>query len=157
MTLYITTFCPVAPNQDSTLEPQSPIDEALSAKPLVNLGRRIPLFRMAEIQAHLASSIRSWSIIKVDGTYAITRTYDFQRYKAAAEFVQDLVAIVQKAKHHPEITLSFRKVAVTIYTHDGYLPLDGLNLPSPGISDRDIQLAREFDNAWATVDDSKKK
>jgi len=86
-----------------------------------------------------------------EGTFALTRTYKFRRYKDAAAFVQALVAIVQKAKHHPVIALSFREVEVTTYTHDGYMPLKDTNFPSPGVSERDIELAMKFDDAWRDV------
>jgi len=49
---------------------------------------------------------------------AIARTFSFKGYPEALGFVVTLGAHAQKVDHHPELTLSWGKVSITLSTHD---------------------------------------
>lgn len=65
---------------------------------------------------------------EVDG--ALERTFELGSFMDALEFVNRLGALAEAEKHHPDITISYRKVTVRWWTHT-----------AGGITDRDRDLA----------------
>lgn len=67
---------------------------------------------------------------EVDG--ALQRTFELDSFKDALEFVNSLGALAEAEDHHPDITISYRKVTVRWWTHT-----------AGGITDRDRDLAEK--------------
>jgi 4a-hydroxytetrahydrobiopterin dehydratase len=67
---------------------------------------------------------------EVDG--ALQRTFELDSFKDALEFVNGLGALAEAEDHHPDITISYRKVTVRWWTHT-----------AGGITDRDRELAEK--------------
>lgn len=67
---------------------------------------------------------------EVDG--ALQRTFELDSFKDALEFVNSLGALAEAEDHHPDITISYRKVIVRWWTHT-----------AGGITDRDRDLAEK--------------
>ena len=66
----------------------------------------------------------------------ITRTYTLTDFPAAVGFVVRIGMIAEAAWHHPDITINWNKVGVTLSTHD-----------SGGITEKDFDLAVKFEAA----------
>ncbi len=49
---------------------------------------------------------------------AIRKTFTFDGFPEAVAFVGRLVAPAQRADHHPDIAIHYRRVEVTFTTHD---------------------------------------
>ena len=61
---------------------------------------------------------------------ALQRTYTFDSFTDAIAFVNDVAKLAESQNHHPDITINYRKVALTLTTHD-----------SGGITEKDFVLA----------------
>ncbi len=64
---------------------------------------------------------------------SINTTYKFKDFVQAIAFVNRLVEPSEKAGHHPDITISYNKVAIHLSTHD-----------QGGITQKDFDLAQEI-------------
>jgi len=76
--------------------------------------------------AEALPSLPDWS---TDGK-ALHRSFRFANFPAAVQFINSLVAPSEALNHHPDITLSYNKVAVTLTTHD-----------AGGLTAKDLALA----------------
>lgn len=65
---------------------------------------------------------------EVDG--ALERTFELDTFMDALDFVNRLGALAEAEDHHPDITISYRKVTVRWWTHT-----------AGGVTDRDRDLA----------------
>ena len=70
---------------------------------------------------------------------AIVREYGFDGgFMGSIGFVNRLAEAAETADHHPDLTISWNRVTVTLSTHS-----------EGGITDRDVALAREADRLAA--------
>ncbi|MDY7082439.1 MAG: 4a-hydroxytetrahydrobiopterin dehydratase [Halobacteria archaeon] len=67
----------------------------------------------------------------------IRRSYEFDTYMDGVDFVNQVAELAEDANHHPDIILAFRKVVVTLKSHD-----------VDEITDRDFDLAGEVDELF---------
>ena len=66
---------------------------------------------------------------------AITRSYDFANFVEAFGFMTRAALWAEKWNHHPEWSNVYRKVTVTLTTHD-----------AGGLTELDLRLARKMDD-----------
>ena len=71
---------------------------------------------------------------------AIRRQYVFKDFAQAFSFMTQVAIIAEKRNHHPEWSNVYNKVDFTLTTHD-----------AEGVTQRDIDLARYADEAYARV------
>lgn len=69
---------------------------------------------------------------------AITRQFVFADFAQAFAFMTELAIVAEKRNHHPEWFNVYNRVDITLTTHD-----------VGGLSQRDIDLARYADEAFA--------
>jgi 4a-hydroxytetrahydrobiopterin dehydratase len=69
---------------------------------------------------------------------AIKKEYQFPSFPEAIKFVNKVAEISEHADHHPDILISFRKVTLSLSTHD-----------EGGISQKDFGLAEQVEGAKA--------
>ena len=74
---------------------------------------RVPLLTEEEISAHLAR-LPEWT--RTGG--AIARAYSFGSFRQAIAFVVQVADAAEDADHHPEIDVRYRRVTLTLTTHD---------------------------------------
>ena len=67
---------------------------------------------------------------EVDG--ALERTFELESFMDALDFVNRLGALAEAEDHHPDITISYRRVTVRWWTHT-----------AGGVTDRDRDLAEK--------------
>lgn len=61
---------------------------------------------------------------------SIRKSYELPSFKEAIGFVTRVAALADEADHHPDILIEYRKVTLTLSTHD-----------AGGLSSRDFALA----------------
>ncbi|KAI0072050.1 hypothetical protein K474DRAFT_1775748 [Panus rudis PR-1116 ss-1] len=75
---------------------------------------------------------------------ALTKTFEFQGFNAAANFFQNvLTRIVRSENHHPKITIDGSVVTVELHTHSA-VPSTSESTPVkpfPGVTARDVRFA----------------
>ena len=87
------------------------------------------LLKTADVQARLAK-LGSW---KLKGDQ-IERRFEFKDFREAMRFVNSVADEAEKVDHHPDITINFNKVTLTLSTHD-----------AGGLTEKDFGLARDID------------
>jgi 4a-hydroxytetrahydrobiopterin dehydratase len=66
----------------------------------------------------------------IDSQGGLERTFELPSFPEAVAFVSRVAELAEKANHHPDITISYRKVTLRWTTHS-----------AGGITDRDYELA----------------
>ncbi|NGX59737.1 MAG: putative pterin-4-alpha-carbinolamine dehydratase [Chlamydiae bacterium] len=69
----------------------------------------------------------------------IVKEYRFKNFKEALAFVNDIGKIAEEEEHHPDISLSWGKVTVLLWTHK-----------IGGLSKKDFLLAEKCDVAFTS-------
>lgn len=87
------------------------------------------LLSKAEIDGQL-KTLDGWAL---DGN-AIRKQYAFKGFPDAVAFVSRLVPDAERADHHPDITINYRRVTLSWSTHD-----------AGGLTLKDIEGARMAD------------
>ncbi len=64
----------------------------------------------------------------------LTRVFEFEDFKASMVFVTKVADLAEAAQHHPDIMISYNKVALSMCTHD----------QDDQITDKDIELAKKI-------------
>ena len=65
---------------------------------------------------------------------AIQKQYTFPDFKAAMFFVNTVAALAEKAGHHPDVSINYNRVTLSLSTHD-----------AGGITGKDFDLARRIE------------
>ena len=89
-----------------------------------------PLLTRTEIEEGLAL-VSGW---RLDGNY-IVREWRFPSFKATMEFVNRVAEASEGIDHHPDITIVYTRVVLSITTHS-----------EGGITHRDFRLAGLIDD-----------
>jgi 4a-hydroxytetrahydrobiopterin dehydratase len=66
----------------------------------------------------------------------IVKTYELPSFPEAIAFVTRIADLAERADHHPDLDIRYRKVRVALSTHD-----------QGGITDKDFALAAEIEAA----------
>jgi 4a-hydroxytetrahydrobiopterin dehydratase len=83
-------------------------------------------------RAAALATLKGWT--EVSGRDAITRTFEFKDFNQAFGFMTRAALAAEKADHHPEWFNVYKKVEVTLSTHD-----------AGGLTQKDIALAATMD------------
>ncbi len=70
----------------------------------------------------------------------ITKTYSFQSFMMAIDFVNKVAVIAEHYNHHPDIFIHYTKVKFGLSTHE-----------EGGITDKDFDMVRELEQLAATT------
>ncbi|MBE9044069.1 4a-hydroxytetrahydrobiopterin dehydratase [Pleurocapsales cyanobacterium LEGE 10410] len=65
----------------------------------------------------------------------ITRTFEFNGFVEAIDFVDKLVEPAEQAGHHPDLAISYNKVTVSLTSHD-----------AGGLTQKDFEMAQTISN-----------
>lgn len=79
---------------------------------------------------------RDWSQVGK----AIQRKYSFKSFVAAIAFVNKIAEAAEQAQHHPDITINYSVVTISLSTHS-----------EGGITAMDFELARQIDQIAETI------
>lgn len=83
----------------------------------------------AEIQQKL-KEMHDWS----HQGKSIHKRYTFKSFMPAMDFVGKVAAAAEEAGHHPDITINYNVVGISLSTHS-----------EGGVTDKDFDLARQID------------
>ena len=86
------------------------------------------LLTPTEIEQELAN-LPGWSL----AGSAITRTFTLPSFPAALTFASAVGHLAERADHHPDILIQYRKVTLTLSTHS-----------AGGLTEQDFGLANEI-------------
>jgi len=81
------------------------------------------------IKRHLAR-LKGWNQVG----HAIQREYAFADFKDAMFFVNTVAGLAEKAGHHPDITINYNRVTLSLSTHD-----------AGGLTRKDFDLAMRIE------------
>lgn len=87
------------------------------------------IYKGKELQTEL-DQMKGWFM---QGT-EITNVFEFGDFKASMAFVNKVADLAEAADHHPDIMISYDKVAISMCTHDA----------DNQITDKDIELAKKI-------------
>lgn len=90
-------------------------------------------FDPSQINEYL-QKVDEWNQIEENGVPKIRKTYSFQDFVQAVEFVDEITEIAELEGHHPVLKVSYGGVVVTLWTH----AVDGL-------TENDFILASKLD------------
>ncbi len=103
----------------------------LPARPMYKLLSGCP--ETLKIREGYQNGSISESEIK-DFVQGLLKEFKFDDFKQALDFVNNVGEIAEKLNHHPDISISYNKVKIKIYTHK----VDGL-------TEKDFELAEKID------------
>ncbi len=86
-------------------------------------------FETEQIEQRLAD-FSDWSMTG----QKIQRTFSFDDFVGAMEFVNQVAGLAERLQHHPDIMIRYSKVTLTLSTHD-----------AGGVTEKDFGFAREVD------------
>ncbi|MEB3278794.1 MAG: 4a-hydroxytetrahydrobiopterin dehydratase [Lyngbya sp.] len=82
-----------------------------------------------EVQ-QMAAEVPDW---QVEGK-ELKQVMKFKDFVTAMEFVNKLIEPAEAAGHHPDITISYNKVTISLTTHD-----------AGGLTEKDFAMAKQID------------
>lgn len=71
---------------------------------------------------------------------AIHKKFTLKAFLPAINFVNKIAEAAEKAGHHPDITINYNVVGISLSTHS-----------EGGVTDKDFALAKEIDQIAATI------
>jgi 4a-hydroxytetrahydrobiopterin dehydratase len=83
------------------------------------------------IKRHLAR-FKGWKQVGL----AMQKQYTFPDFKGAMFFVNTVAGLAEKAGHHPDITVTYNRVTLSLSTHD-----------AGGLTSKDFDLAKRIEAA----------
>src|SRR5690606_17464930 len=92
-------------------------------------GRRMDKLSQEQISAQLAE-FAEWS----QSGEALQRTFRFDNFRHAMEFVGRVADLAERLQHHPDIMIRYNKVTLTLSTHE-----------AGGITSRDFAFVEAID------------
>ena len=66
---------------------------------------------------------------------ALVREFEFSNFVGSVDFVNRITPVAEEMKHHPDLSISWNKVNVSLSTHS-----------EGGITERDFELATKIDS-----------
>lgn len=102
----------------------------LDAKSCVPCRGDVPALTDAQI-VPLLNQVRGWEVVN---NHHLTKSLSFPDFAAALAFVNRVGEVAEREGHHPDLTLSWGKVGITLLTHK----VDGL-------TESDFILAAKID------------
>jgi 4a-hydroxytetrahydrobiopterin dehydratase len=90
----------------------------LAAKTCVPCRGGVPPLEGPKLAA-LAAQLPDW---KVEREHHLSRTYSFPDFRQALNFVNRVGEVAEQQGHHPDISLTWGRVGITLWTHK----IDGL-------------------------------
>ncbi len=102
----------------------------LSNKECVPCRGGVPPLKGAELEP-FGRALPDWKIVN---EHHVEKLFTFPDYKAAVAFTNKVAELAEQQGHHPDLTLSWGKVLVQIWTHK----IDGL-------TESDFVLAAKID------------
>lgn len=85
----------------------------LASKTCVPCRGGTPPLKGEELHGY-SHQLPNWQVIDA---HHITRTFTFPDFQKALDFVNRVGAVAEQQGHHPDISLTWGKVGITLWTH----------------------------------------
>jgi 4a-hydroxytetrahydrobiopterin dehydratase len=89
-------------------------------------------------KSEVLTKIKSLDGWRLDGE-EIKKKYEFRSFLDAMKFVNKVADLAEQADHHPDILINYRRVTLTLSTHD-----------QGGITQKDFNLAEQIERKAAS-------
>lgn len=76
----------------------------------------VPPMERTQAEDLLAQIEPGW-VLREDGHLSLERTFRFENFVQALDFVNNVGAIAEEQAHHPDVHLAWGKVTLRIWTH----------------------------------------
>lgn len=80
----------------------------------------VPPLEGEELKTYEQKLSSDWEVME---GHHLTRSYSFPDFRTALEFTNQVGELAEDMNHHPDITLTWGEVQITIWTHE----IDGLS------------------------------
>ncbi len=91
----------------------------------------MPVTRLTEAQIQDAlKTLAGWAVKGVQ----MSKQYAFKDFMEAMAFVTRVAGLAEQADHHPDITIRYNRVILTLSTHS-----------AGGLTEKDMALARQIE------------
>lgn len=104
----------------------------LSASHCVPCRGDVPPMSTAKEDQFL-KEVRDWKISR-EGMHRISKVFSFDSYEAGIEFVNRVAELAEREGHHPDMHVSYKRVAIELSTHK-----------IKGLSENDFIMAAKID------------
>ena len=74
-----------------------------------------PPLNNKQIAALKVQLLTDW---KVEGTTILKKSFEFERFRRALAFVQEIGILADQQNHHPDICIRYTRVDIELTTHD---------------------------------------
>lgn len=91
----------------------------------------VPPLKGEALRQHQQQISSAWEVVE---EHHLKRTFTFPNFRRALEFVQRVGELAEEEGHHPDLTLSWGRVEITLFTHS-----------IGGLSENDFILAAKID------------
>lgn len=71
---------------------------------------------------------------------AISKKFQFKSFMDGIHFIGKVAAMAEKADHHPDILVNYKRITFTCSTHD-----------AGGVTEKDFALATEIERAFTSL------
>jgi len=82
---------------------------------ILQRGNNVEKLEAEQVVAELGNVV-GWSINPTSGE--ITRQFKFENFVGAMVFVNKVAKIAEELGHHPDITINYNRVTLSVITHD---------------------------------------
>ena len=89
------------------------MSEELSSKKCIPCEGDTPAMSPTETNQYL-SKVMGWELVD---NIKIKKEFKFKNFKESLKFVNKVGALAEEEKHHPNITIIYNKVPITLSTH----------------------------------------
>ena len=86
---------------------------------------------LGEIARNL-EGIKDWALEGV----CLCKTFEFNTFKEAISFTNKVADIAEKHNHHPDITITYNRVSISLTTHS-----------ASSVTQKDFDVAKEIEKA----------
>jgi len=76
----------------------------------------------------------TWERVQTSAGDALVKEFDCGDFKGSVAFLNQVLPLAEAADHHPDVTISWKTVTVTLSTHS-----------EGGVTDKDFALAEQID------------
>lgn len=98
----------------------------------------MPILSKPEITEALSDLTLPWEMSE-DGS-SLVCTIEQPNFMSGFELLTRITVYAEAAQHHPDVTLSYGAVTIMLTTHD-----------AGGVTEKDLELARQIDTTAATT------
>ncbi|VDC01675.1 unnamed protein product [Peniophora sp. CBMAI 1063] len=105
------------------------------------LSRKAMVLREEQIQQYFPGlESRGWSLVHGEPSSSLEKHFTFGTEDELASWTGEMLAYMQRAKHHARLKIMYKSVNVQTNTHRAYTPEEP-KVSRPGLSNKDVQLA----------------